>query len=303
MAGAVSQSDISSPSASPQARSRKGSEETARFEDQMTAVLTIDVKKPEGDDGSKQPSKGEAASDNLMAETSSETASVEIEIKTFEGGDLVDQLSVTSRRGTADLTLSADGAVGVATDGFFYTDNPNVQMGETLTFTVPSDLGEVHGGAITFSNLLNSDKKAERALVIANDARGYEVLRCLVSGDASGQVTLDIDVSFASLDVKPVDNGSWTLSGNSDFTIERIDVKTGVAADQDDGHQHQGGFLSDLFGLFAFKDFSVRDAIERFDRNSISTFFPDTQNDEKPEDRQDDRVYRTLDEQERKDRA
>lgn len=302
MTQVVSQSDKAGHLTPSDANSGKETEVQVRFENSMTAVLTIDVK-TEGEDGSKGSPKNEVSSKDMTVQTSSDTASGEIEIKTFEGNDLVDHVSVSSRRGVADLSLSADGAVGVSTEGFFYSDNPEVQMGETLTFTVPSDIGDVQGGTVTFSNLLDNDNKFERALVIASDAEGREVLRCLVSGDESGHVTLDIDVGFSSIDVKPVDNGSWTLSGNSDFQIERIDIKTGKTADEDDVYQHHGGFMSDLFGLFSFKDFSVRDAFERTDRRSIATFFPDTQNYEKAEDKQDEVLHRTLEERELGDRG
>lgn len=270
--------------------SKAGSVDEAEFSATMTAVLTIGVS--DGED------EAEGTSTEETTETSSEEIEIEIEIATFEGDDLIDNLSVTSNRGSTEISITTDGAIGAATDGVFFSDNPEVQMGETLTFTVPEELGDVQGGSMTFSNLVNNESGFESALVTAYNAEGIEVLRLLVGGDESGNVTVDINVGFKSLDVRPVDNGSWTLLGNSDFLIERIDIVTGEAPERDHGGDvgyRGGGFLSDFRSFFEDRNFRLQSAVQRGYRQSNSNVFTSHHTNNAPDYRRDDEVYmRTL---------
>lgn len=242
-----------------------GSAEEAGFAASMTAVLTINV--------SDEDDETQGASTEESAESSSDDIEIEIEITTFEGDGLLENLSVTSNRGTAEISITTDGDVGVSTDGIFFSDNPEVQMGETLTFTVPTELGEAQGATITVSNLVDDETGAESALVIAYDAEGNEVLRCLVEGDESGDVTVDIDVSFSKIDFKPVDNGSWTLSGNSDFTIERIDIRMGDAPERDSVQHNWSGFLNDFRSFFEDRNFRLQKSIHGTYHQSATEIF------------------------------
>jgi len=240
----------------------------------MTAVVTVNVSNDDGDTKEKSPA---STTEGKTSEDASGEASgdieIEIEITTLEGDDLAENMSVTSSRGGAEITVSADGDIGVSTDGVFFADNTEIQMGETLTFTVPSEIGEAQGATITISNLVDEKTGAESALVIAYDSEGKEVLRCVVDGNKSGDVTVDIDVSFSKIDFRPVDNGSWTLSDNSDFTIERIDIKTGGPLNSD-GAQHSRGNLLDGFqGFFNLKNFSLQRSVQRQERLSTTQIF------------------------------
>ena len=232
--------------------SRAGTTEEAEFAASMTAVLTIDV--------SDEKEETQGASTETSSTASDGEVEIEIEITAFEGDDLQENLSVTSNRGNAEIGVTSTGALGVATTGLKHPDNPQVQMGETLTFTVPEEIGDVQGATITFSNLVGGDSGNEGALVIAYDDEGKEVLRCLVLGDESGDVSVDIDVAFSSIDFKPVDNGAWTLASNSDFTIDRIEVAAGkTGEDQDSGHE-TNGFLSDFLSHFLVRNTGIKSA-------------------------------------------
>ncbi|MGI9451519.1 MAG: hypothetical protein ACR2QH_12930 [Geminicoccaceae bacterium] len=222
-------------------------------------------------------SEGEATASTAQTKSKAQTADdkpgdveIEIEITTLEGNDLADNLSVTSNRGNAEISITADGDIGVSTDGFFYSDTPEIQIGETLTFTVPNELGNVQGATINVSNLVDDKTGAESALVIAYDAEGKEVFRCVVEGNDTGKVTVDIDVSFSKVDFKPVDNGSWTLSGNSDFTIERIDIKTGEVPTEGDPQHNSGGFLAGFHGFFEQRNYRLQSQIQRQDLQSFA---------------------------------
>ena len=251
--------------------SRSSNADDAGFAASMTAVVTINV----SDEDKK--SEGEAAASTAQSAIQAPTTDdkpgdveIEIEITTFEGNDLADNLSVTSHRGNAEISITADGDIGVSTDGFFYADTPEIQIGETLTFTVPNELGHVQGATINVSNLVDDKTGAESALVVAYDSEGKEVFRCVVEGDETGKVSVDIDVSFSKVDVKPVDNGSWTLQGNSDFTIERIDIKTGQVPEESDPQHKGGGFFAGFHGFFEQRNYRLQSQIQRQDLQSFA---------------------------------
>ena len=241
-----------------------------------------------------QESAGDAQTDIAGSDgkTEDETAGdVEIEIEitttTFEGEDLADNLSVSSNRGTSEVSIASDGSIGVSTEGLFFDDNQQVQMGETVTFTVPPELGEVQGATITVSKLVDSKTGGESALVMAFDSEGKEVFRHLIEGSEHGDVSIDIDVSFAKVDIKPVDNLSWTLAGNSDFAVKRVDVRTSDEAggeksyvDQEDLGGSDGddwsseAFLSDFLALFENRNFSLQSSVHRELHQSSVAVFP-----------------------------
>ncbi|MGI9493839.1 MAG: hypothetical protein ACR2QF_15690 [Geminicoccaceae bacterium] len=262
------------PAASTQrsgSASRSSSANDAGFATSMTAVVTINVSDTDKKSG------GDAASSTTQATSKAQTADdkpddveIEIEITTLEGNELAENLSVTSNRGDAEISITANGDIGVSTDGFFYSDTPEVQIGETLTFTVPEELVNVQGATINVSNLVDDKTGAESALVTAYDAEGKEVFRCVVEGNDAGKVTVDIDVSFSKVDFKPVDNGSWTLSGNSDFTIERIDIKTGDVPKGGDPQHNSGGFLANFYGFFEQRNYRLQSQIQRQNLQSFA---------------------------------
>ena len=262
------------PSASTQrsvTASRSSSADDAGFAASMTAVVTINV----SDQGKK--SGGEATLSTAQATSKARSdgdkpddVEIEIEITTLEGSELAEYLSVTSNRGDAEISITADGDIGVSTDGIFYSDTPEVQIGETLTFTVPDEMGHVQGASINVSNLVDDKTGAESALVTAYDAEGKEVFRCVVEGNETGKVTVDIDISFSKVDFKPVDNGSWTLSENSDFTIERIDIKTGDVPKGGDPQHSSGGFLANFYGFFEQRNYRLQSQVQRQDLHSFA---------------------------------
>jgi 23S rRNA pseudoU1915 N3-methylase RlmH len=324
MTGTTTTSSSSTGSVSAGTSGHAGeSEKGAEFAATMTAVLTIDV----ADEGEEQEgvsteasgsetseeieieieiktSEGDDLAENASGNETSEEIEIEIEITTFEGEALADNLSVTSNRGSTEISITTDGAIGASTDGFFFSDNPEVQMGETLTFTVPEELGNVQGGSITFSNLINNEKGFESALIIAFDALGTEVMRRLAGGNESGDVTVDIDVAFNSLDVRPVDNGSWTLRGNSDFQIKRIDVATGEGQAETSGAmQSSSSFLSDFLSFFEDRNFKLQSAVQRSYRDSTSDVFSTNGPNNAPDDRRDDELYERNRANQRRDPA
>lgn len=260
-----------------------GEANVAAFEAKMKAVITIEV--------ADEKQKTEGVSPTASTEDESEEIEIAIEITTFEGEDLANNLSVTSNRGTTQISINTEGEIGASTDAVFFSDDPQVQMGETLTFTVPDELGEVQGGSITFSNLLDTTEGFESALVIAYDAIGAEVMRLLAEGSASGDVTLDISVSFKSLDVKPIDNGAWALENNSDFLIKRIEVATTEAQAGAATHADFSSLLSDFRGLFEGRNFKLQSTIQRYDRQATKDVFRSYQNNDALDDRREDELY------------
>jgi len=323
MTGTTTTSSSSTGSVSAGTSGHAGSSEKgAEFAATMTAVLTIDV----ADEGEEQEgasteasrsetsediaieieittSEGDDLAENASGNETSEEIEIEIEITTFEGDALADNLSVTSNRGSTEISITTDGAIGASTDGFFFSDNPEVQMGETLTFTVPEELGNVQGGSITFSNLINNEKGFESALIIAFDALA-EVMRRLAGGNESGDVTVDIDVAFNSLDVRPVDNGSWTLQGNSDFQIKRIDVATGEGQTETSGEmQSSSSFLSDFLSFFEDRNFKLQSAVQRSYRDSTSDVFSANGPNNAPDDPRDDELHERNRANQRRDPA
>ncbi len=277
--------------------SRSGNGDEAEFAASMTAVVTIDVTKSE-EQTTGASSTGQGTPNSKTTGETLGDIEIEIEITTLKGDDLAKNLSVTSGHGAAEITVSKDGDIGVSTDGAFFSDNAEVQIGETLTFTVPDSLDNVKGATISVSNLVSKETGAESALVIAYDAEGKEVLRCLVEGNKSGDVTVDIDVSFSKVDFKPVDNGAWARLDNSDFTIDRIDIKTGNVSGQGGSQHEEADPFADYYGFFYQRNYSFQRFGQTQRHHSVDNVFATRQSDDNR--RQDDEaVLLELDQREK----
>lgn len=146
---------------------------------------------------------------------------IEIETVVFSGDDLAQNLSASALLGDASVAVSEDGSFGVS--GALSGDaEVQLEVGETLTFELPETEGEVVGGQVTITNLFNDDGESEGALVFAYDADDQLVATYAVLGNDSGTVTVDIDVSFARLDFKAIDNDAFLFEDNSSFGISEI---------------------------------------------------------------------------------
>lgn len=146
---------------------------------------------------------------------------IEIETVVFSGEDLAENLRASTVLGGGSVALNEDGSFGVA--GSISGENEvRLEVGETLTFDLPPSEGEVVGGQVTITNLFGDGETAEGALVFAYDADGRQLACYCALGDETGSVTVDIDVPFARLDFKALDNGSWRLEDNANFGVGKI---------------------------------------------------------------------------------
>lgn len=150
---------------------------------------------------------------------------LEIETVVFSGEELSDHLSATNVLGGGTVARSHDGAFGVA--GSVSGDRDlRIEVGETLTFDVPPSEGDVIGGQVTITNLFSDEHNTEGALVIAYNADDQQVAWHYAIGNEEGTVTVDINVPFARLDFKALDNDSWVLQANSNFGVSDIATLT-----------------------------------------------------------------------------
>ena len=146
---------------------------------------------------------------------------IEIESIVFSGDELADNLSASTVVGGGSVAVTADGSFGV--NGSVSGENEiRLEVGETLTFELPPTEGEVVGGQVTITNLFSDGEIQEGALVFAYDADDQQLACYCALGNETGSVTIDVDVPFARLDFKALDNDSLLLEQNSNFGVGEI---------------------------------------------------------------------------------
>jgi hypothetical protein len=192
---------------------------------------------------------------------------IEIESVVFSGDDLQKNLTASTVLGGGSVALTGDGSFGVS--GSISGDaEVRLEVGETLTFTLPKTESEVVGGQVTISNLFNDGQSKEGALVFAYDADDHLLASYFALGNETGEVTIDIDVAFARLDFKAADNDAFLFQDNSNFGVSEVSaifasVVEGIAdgASQliDDVISNAGDLLSKLVDLrhFGTVDFEL----------------------------------------------
>ena len=202
---------------------------------------------------------------------------IEIETVVFSGDDLAGNLSASNVLGGGSVAVTADGAFGVS--GSISGDSEvRIEVGETLTFELPPTEGEVVGGQVTITNLFSDDGTAEGALIFAYDADDQQLACYCAFGNETGSVTVDIDVPFARLDFKAVDNDSFIFADNANFGVSEVsamfasvveDLTDGASQLIDDIVSACGGHLAELvdFGHFGTVNFEV----SRVSANTQST--------------------------------
>lgn len=174
------------------------------------------------------------ASDTDAADTESDFT-IEIETVTFSGDDLSQNLGASTVLGGGSVSVTDDGSFGVS--GSISGDNEvRLEVGETLTFELPPSEGEVVGGQVTITNLFCNGETTEGALVFAYDANDNQLACYCASGNETGSVTIDIDVPFARLDFKAIDNQTFLFEDNANFGVSDISAMfASVIADLSDG--------------------------------------------------------------------
>ena len=157
-----------------------------------------------------------------------------------------------------------DGAFGVK-DGANKPRHEEIDLGESLIFTVPSDMGEVSSAQVKITNLFDGGpdgRHTETGEWVAYNAAGEMVGRGEFQGNTPnhpGQLMVDVETSepFHTLHFIPTDNGAGARSGNnSDFTVESITLQHEAAApseapsDPAPAEEPPGmAFLQELAGL------------------------------------------------------
>lgn len=210
---------------------------------------SLDAARDQLDDSSATIQITVSGTDDAGAE---EEVVLEIETVVFSGEELSDHLSATNVLGGGAVAQNHDGTFGVA--GSVSGDRDlRIEVGETLTFDVPPSEGDVIGGQVTITNLISDEHTTEGALVIAYDADDQQVAWRYAIGNEEGTVTVDINVPFARLDFKALDNDSWVLQANSNFGVS--DIATLIASKPDpapvedvaDAPAGQSGGLAEFF--------------------------------------------------------
>ena len=202
---------------------------------------------------------------------------IEIETVVFSGDDLADNLSASTVLGGGTVAVTGDGSFGV--DGSVSGDNEiRLEVGETLTFELPPTEGEVVGGQVTITNLFSNGETQEGALVFAYDADDQQLACYCALGNETGSVTIDVDVPFARLDFKALDNDSLLLENNSNFGVGEISamiasivdgLEEGASQLIDDIVTQGGKHLAELIDLAHFG--KVHFEISRVSANQQST--------------------------------
>ena len=209
------------------------------------------------------------------ADTESEFT-IEIETVVFSGDDLADNLSASTVLGGGTVSVTEDGSFGV-TGSISGDKEVHLEVGETLTFELPPSEGEVVGGQVTITNLFSNGDTKEGALVFAYDADDKQLATYVAIGNETGSVTVDIEVPFARLDFKALDNDSILLQDNSDFGVGDItaifasvieDLSEGASELIDDIVTTVGDHLPGLVDLGHFG--KVQFEITRISTNQLS---------------------------------
>jgi hypothetical protein len=147
--------------------------------------------------------------------------------RTLRGDDLAPWLRAEG--GTVERDGSGfgvgNGARGVDRAG------TEVDRGQALFFQVPPDAGPIAGATVNLSNFFQGGpdgRFTELATVIARDAQGRIVGEYDVHGNPDGKASVTIDRPFATLELRPVDNGARGAR-NSDFVLDSITLTPAAA--------------------------------------------------------------------------
>lgn len=189
--------------------------------DSFSISLEVAREKADGDTGTTSITiEGVTTEHDGAGETEGEVT-IEIETVVFSGDNLAENLSASTVVGGGTVALGEDGAFGVS--GSLSGDNEvRLEVGETLTFELPSTEGEVIGGQVTITNLFSNGETREGALIFAYDANDQQLACYCAIGNETGTVTVDIDVPFARLDFKALDNESFILADNANYGVSEI---------------------------------------------------------------------------------
>lgn len=268
-------------SVSPNPAKGKSSEETASESEADAFSISLEVARDEAGGEPATTSitiqgvtseSGEAGADEPEGEVT-----IEIETVVFSGDDLEVNLSASTVLGDGSVAITTDGAFGV--EGSVSGENEvRLEVGETLTFELPPADGEVVGGQVTITNLFGNGENNEGALIFAYDADDRQLAVYSATGNETGSVTVDIEVPFARLDFKAVDNDAWFLDQNSNFGVSDVtalfasvvdDLADGASELIDDVLANVGSKLAELIDLGHFG--TVHFEISRVSANKLAS--------------------------------
>ncbi len=214
-------------SVTPSPSKGKSGKDQASEEDADAFSISLEVARDDADGDTETTSitiQGVVTESEASDADGTETevdVTIEIETVVFSGDDLAENLSASNVLGGGAVAVTEDGAFGVT--GSISGDNEvRLEVGETLTFELPPTEGQVVGGQVTITNLFSNDESTEGALVFAYDAEDKQLACYCAIGNETGSVTVDIDVPFARLDFKALDNDSPLLQDNSNFGVSDI---------------------------------------------------------------------------------
>lgn len=137
--------------------------------------------------------------------------------------------------------LGAEGGSVVANGAGFGVGNgaqdvdrvgSEVDRGQALRFQVPPGAGQVAGATVELQHLYANGpdgRFVERAMIVARDADGRVVGEYEVAGTADGRASVTIDRPFASLEMRPLDNGAGGSTDNSDFGLTAVVLRPAAA--------------------------------------------------------------------------
>jgi hypothetical protein len=177
-----------------------------------------------GDDAAPTTGGGTAPTDDDGATPGDDAPAPDYaEPTSYSGDDLRELL-----RSEGGNVRGDNGGFGVG-DGASGTDRAGseVDRGQALFFDLPGDQMAA-GGTVNLGSLFDKGpdgNHTESATVIARDAEGRVVGEYEVRGTADGNASVDIDVPFASLEIRPNDNGAGRSSDNSDFNLQSVETK------------------------------------------------------------------------------
>ncbi len=146
---------------------------------------------------------------------------IEIESVVFSGANLEQNLTATTIFGDGHVAQTDGGSFGVS-GSISGEAEVRLEVGETLSFSLPETEGEVVGGQVTITNLFNDGESGEGALVFAYDSDDRLVASYFALGNETGEVTIEINVAFARLDFKAADNGAFFFEDNSNFGVSEV---------------------------------------------------------------------------------
>ena len=271
-------------SVSPNPPKGKNSKDEASDGDAEAFSISLEVARDEADGEpgtasitiqgvtSESGEAGDASADDSEGEVT-----IEIDSVVFSGDDLALNLTASTVLGDGSVAITSDGSFGV--EGSVSGENEvRLEVGETLTFELPPAEGQVVGGQVTITNLFSNGENGEAALVFAYDADDQQLAVYSALGNETGSVTVDIDVPFARLDFKAVDNDAWFLDQNSNFGVSDVtalfasvvdDLADGASELIDDVLATVGSKLSDLVDLGHFG--TVHFEISRVSANKLAS--------------------------------